>query len=500
MALSAADPGVSHVGGGGASGIGEGLEDDDDDDWSSDDGGGLLNATLQGDALARSLVNTLAVNELGLVRSEVRRLRNRIERVENEKEDMAEDFRNTTKILLNRIKELEGELSGAQTRPQTSAVIERIEVGAKGRGNSVRPSISSVGTSPQILTIEEEPAGKLQQTDLTGNPANGPNFLEQNGETICGNCRKSIPSGNVLAHSVNCYRFNFYCGSCDEVIPLQSKDQHMREWMDPQRLIDAVSKRDADVVQRMLGHSADICNSVHPTTRDTAMHAAARIFDEELVAFLTAHGLDIDPLNQQGETPLLVAASTAVDDPAPPASPPSTQQAPSAAGPSPAVRLLVELGANINQLNYRGESSLMLLCRRGVACTATYLVEMRADTEVCNPLGDTSLQIAQRQGHQETVLALCSAGVSLRTATPACRSPSPECESFSGGLANRTRSISPMQGALQRNSLFRSPPTQTVTRNAQGGYPPLPKERRSSSSRARSHNANSEFAHAASAC
>eukprot|EP00443_Scrippsiella_acuminata_P007919 CAMPEP_0115268604 /NCGR_PEP_ID=MMETSP0270-20121206/52605_1 /TAXON_ID=71861 /ORGANISM="Scrippsiella trochoidea, Strain CCMP3099" /LENGTH=483 /DNA_ID=CAMNT_0002684809 /DNA_START=47 /DNA_END=1495 /DNA_ORIENTATION=+ len=400
-----------------------GEEDEDEEEgsgsWSEDDGH-LLGATLNGDALARSLVDTQTANELGLVRSEVRRLRNKIKKVEREKDDMAEDFRNTTRILLNRIKELEAEVSGFQSRPQTAAVIERIEgsgAASGSRGLARPPLPGGLGTGPgsrpgtsQVMRIEEAdepPASPPRMSETEANrlpPASGTAESQDGETTICGNCRRNIPAGNVLAHSVSCYRNNTYCDACDQVIPLSDKESHAAEWTDPERLVNAVAQRDIEKVQRMLGHNADICGSVHPQTRDSTMHAAARLGDEELVAFLTAHGVDIDPVNAQGETPLHLACGVAVEVPG--------------TGPAPAVKLLVELGASLNTLNGRGESPLMLLCRRGVAQSAKYLVEMRADTEVCNSLGDTPLQMAQRNGHQETVLALCTAGAPLRLGTP----------------------------------------------------------------------------------
>lgn len=458
-------------GGGQSEGLGEPGEEQEDDasgSYSDYDGGRLLGATYDGDSLARTLVDTQVANELGLVRTEVRRLRTKIAALEREKDDMAEDFRNTTKILLNRIKELEAELSGAQTRPQTAAVIERIEGPAAGR-SMARPPLPQRGA--QVLRIDEEAsptASSPSRGPRAASPAAGPRAASPSpsaspspgggasdagspldgvaGETsVCGNCRRSIPAGNVLAHSVSCYRNNFHCDSCGEVVPLRDKESHQREWTDPERLLDSVGRRDMETVQRMLGHGVDVCAAVHPRTRDTVMHAAARLGDEELIAFFTAHGVEIDPLNEQGETPLHLAASGA--------------SATSGAGVAPAVRLLVELGSGLNTTDSRGESPLTLLCRRGAAQTAKFLLEMRADPEVSTKLGDTPLQIAQRNGHQETVLALCTAGAPLRSGTP------------SRG-ERRERSGSPLPVA-SRPLPAREPPLPGPP--GQAGYPPRPK-------------------------
>lgn len=419
-------------------------EDDRDDH--------LLGATLSGDALARTLVDTQTANELGLVRSEVKRLRSKVEALEREKDDMVDNFRNTTQILINRIKELEGQLSESQSRPQTAVVIERIE-----NRHQARPPLpqarsgSSLGVRkqhvPEVLRITEEPSTTPQSSPSTGRgmpdkaAAETPDTLVPTspvGETsICGNCGRDIPAGNLVSHSVYCYRNNYRCNACGEVISIRNKESHAQHWTDPARLIDATARRDVETVRNMAEHGVNFSAASHPRTGDTVLHVAAKLGDVELISFFMGYGVDTDPLNQQGETPLHLAAE---------------------GSDLPAVRLLVELGANLNVTSTKGDTPLMLVCRRGVAQAAKYLVEMRADTSARTELGDTPLQIAQRHGHQETVLALCQAGAPLRSGTPSkVRSNSLDPRAGASGyppLKNRTkrRAQSPARspGALAR--------------------------------------------------
>merc|ERR1719321_2421324 len=68
----------------------------------------------------------------------------------------------------------------------------------------------------------------------------------------------------------------------------------------------------------------------------------------------------------------------------------------------------------------------MICCRKaGASQVAKYLMEQKADPEAVTALGDTALQIAQRLGHHDTVLAMCSEGAPLRPGTPRQRQPSP---------------------------------------------------------------------------
>lgn len=75
---------------------------------------------------------------------EVRKLRHKVETLEKEKEEMVDNFRVTTKVLLERIKSLEAQLS-ASSRPQTAAVLARIEDAGAG---SVEGGMTFGGARP----------------------------------------------------------------------------------------------------------------------------------------------------------------------------------------------------------------------------------------------------------------------------------------------------------------------------------------------------------------
>jgi len=401
--------------------------------------GCLLNGTLSGDALARSLVDAVTANELCLVRSEVGRLRQKIKSMERERDNMVDNFRDTMKIMLNRIKELETELSETKSRPQTAVIVERIENPTRTGRESWTSARTPDGDGPQILRIDEDGEG----VEVSAAPV----------EEVCKcpNCDRDIPAGNMISHNLYCYSNNFRCTVCDEVLHIREREAHLRDWTHPVRLIDAAARRDTAVVQRIAEHNADLGTAAHPKSRDTVMHVAARLGDVEFIGFVIACGVeDVNPVNNRGETPLHLAAQVAG---------------------LPATKLLVELGADLNLTNANGETALLLVCRRGAAQTAKYLVEMKADAEACTKLGDTPLQVAQRLGHQETVMALCMAGAPLRPGTP-----------------SRSRGASPMH----RQTPTR-PPTVGYGQPAAscgattGGYPPpLPASRRSAPSPKRS--------------
>jgi hypothetical protein len=414
--------------------------DGDSEEGSSDeDDGNYLGGTLSGAGLAQTIVDTHTSNELGLVRSEVRRLRSKVERLEHEKEVMVDDFNITTKMLLDRIRVLENEKTGSDSRPQTAAILERVEALQQATWGS---NPGKAKHRPEVMRIDEEEAHD------TASPAKPTTSIDEAADDWkeCGNCGLRIPERNFTSHTVFCYRNNYHCAVCSLVLPVKEKDSHIAEWTDPEKVIDAASERNMERLQAMSSHGADFQTCVHPRTGDTVLHVAAGNSDLALVELCMGYGVDVDPLNEQGQTPLHLAAMKAE---------------------CTVVRLLVELGADLNICNGIGESPLMLVCRRGASDAARYLVEKKADPEAKTRLGDTPLEIAQRSGFQETVLALSMAGASLRSGTP---------------KRVRNRSSSRHRSGSPKHVVPTVPPR--VPTNGSGGssgYPPLPPSKRPNS-------------------
>ena len=134
--------------------------------------------------------------------------------LEKEKEDLIENFKNTTNILLEKIKQYEYNEFG--TRPQTAKIVENIN------------------------SKDQKIYNKLNLTKENNNSYNISNSnkidvlsFEDNKEYLyerCPNCKKEFPKENFITHSLDCLRNNMTCKICKELIPDKMKKDHIFQW------------------------------------------------------------------------------------------------------------------------------------------------------------------------------------------------------------------------------------------------------------------------------
>ncbi len=153
---------------------------------------------------------------------------------------------------------------------------------------------------------------------------------------------------------------------------------------------DAVEKRDAAGVRRLLAGGADVNAAQADGT--TALHWAAYHDDVETATALVRAGAKVNAANRYGMVPLAQASGN---------------------GSAAMVRLLVEAGAEVNTPLQGGETALMLAARAGSAEAVKTLLAKGAKAEARERLGQTALMWAAAEGHTEVVRVLLGAGASL---------------------------------------------------------------------------------------
>jgi hypothetical protein len=127
--------------------------------------------------------------------------------LEKEKEDLIENFKTTTNILLEKIKDLEDKNFGK--RPDTARILDG--VGKK--------DLITKGTKKKEINIMNFETGESE--DIT----------ESKGTERCPNCKKFYPEGEAfIRHSLECLRNKVHCKLCDDMILVCDKKNHLLEW------------------------------------------------------------------------------------------------------------------------------------------------------------------------------------------------------------------------------------------------------------------------------
>ena len=123
------------------------------------------------------------------------------------------------------------------------------------------------------------------------------------------------------------------------------------------------------------------------------LHEAAEDGNETVITALIAMGADVEEVDEEGQTPLMAAASF---------------------GQAGAIRLLVKSGhARVNRGDGVGDTALHEASRAGEIDAVLALLDCDADVHVRNKLGCTPLHIASHAGHGDIVRALVQAGAAV---------------------------------------------------------------------------------------
>lgn len=122
-------------------------------------------------------------------------------------------------------------------------------------------------------------------------------------------------------------------------------------------------------------------NSTSKVVKDN-IFTAIRSIDYTSINVLLADGTNIDTVNHQGETPLMVAAKI---------------------GNPRILDIVLSHDPAINQQNKRGETALMIAAEAGLDQVVRKLIDNGADPSIKNKSGITASTLAAKFGHSEVV-------------------------------------------------------------------------------------------------
>lgn len=159
------------------------------------------------------------------------------------------------------------------------------------------------------------------------------------------------------------------------------------QFSDSYNFLKAVRDRDGAEAQKLLGKgSPTIIDTQDGNTGERAVHIVVKERDMSWLGFLIQKGARIDLKDNQGNTPLMVAARIGNVD---------------------AARLLIARGANLNASNSLGETPLiMAVQRRDSAMTRLLLTQGADPARRDTTSGMSARDYAVRDGRSDAILRL----------------------------------------------------------------------------------------------
>ena len=279
--------------------------------------------------------------------------------LEQEKEDLINNFKNTTNALLDKIKDLEQKIK----KENISNTINNV--------NNNDIYIERPGTA---MIIQELKENEINNKDVTKTQR-------------CPNCKKDILESEFIAHSLTCLRHNFKCKKCGELINDNSVDSHIKSWLSPERIYKSINENNFEEFILILEHGLKDDNIIDEKEGDNIYHSICRNNKFKFLKELNKRNIkfNLDLLNNNKETPLTLAINSQSIE---------------------CAEIIIKMGANISIRNKADLSPLMLSAKYGFSKLCDILIKNGADINEKNILGETPLSLAQIYHHDDLAMKI----------------------------------------------------------------------------------------------
>ncbi|CDW91449.1 achain crystal structure of engineered northeast structural genomics consortium target [Stylonychia lemnae] len=313
-------------------------------------------------------------------KKEIRYLTLRLKGVEKEKEEMIENFKLSSSVLLERLKDLEAQGNLMGERPQTASVLSKISAEANGKriGQAIRGRSKAKRGSPKKQNDEDDD----YKVDVD---------LER---VICPNCKQIFSLKDMVTHTVICYRNSTKCKLCGEIILKDKKKEHIDKWKDMKKLIQEIQNDNEQQSSLFFDHGIDVNVFFNNDVEGwTPMHYAAKHGALNVVIALISRGAGVDPPDVNLKTPLIIAIEN---------------------NKFTVARSLIEFGADVEAKDSSQRTPIMFACKVGSKEMVELLLTYKADIKATNSLGDTCVTFAQKSGNPDIMSLLVRSGASIR--------------------------------------------------------------------------------------
>ena len=338
---------------------------------------------------------------------QIDKLKAYITSLEQKKEDLIENFKDTTSLLLEKIKDFESEPNYIPNKKEIihnnkindnkiNININNIEETKNDFKNEIiinkDNNINSIENINDNIIINDYYKGmpknfnKIErpQTAMIAEQLNNPK-INSNKMQRCANCQKEILESEFVAHSLICLRHTFRCKKCDELINEKDKKKHLEKYRNPTKILNSIKNNDLKEFIIILEHGLKSDSIIEQITGDHIYHSICRYNRISFLKEITKKKfpLDINSINKNKETPLL----TAIENKS-----------------SECGEYMIKLGCDINLRNKGDLSPLMLAAKKGMKKIFEILVNKGANINDKNILGETPLSLAQANQHEDLAM------------------------------------------------------------------------------------------------
>ena len=287
--------------------------------------------------------------------TQITKLKAYIASLEQEKEDLINNYKNTTNALLDKIKNLELQLNTNKTL-NSNIIIER----------------------PQTAMIAKD----LQEIENNEDNENNSNKKQR-----CPNCQKEILQSEFIIHSLSCLRHSYKCKKCGELINDDIVQEHIKLWLSPDKIYKSIINNNLEEFITIINHGLKNDCVLDEKNGDYIYHLICRKNNFKFLKELNKKKIkfNFDIFNKNKETPLITAINNKSLE---------------------CAEMLIKSGANISLRNKGDLSPLMLCCKYGYNNLVELLLDNGADINEKNILGETPLSLAQINNHDDLAMKI----------------------------------------------------------------------------------------------
>lgn len=286
----------------------KGIDDDDEEEESQDSYEKRLDKEIEDSCNFKEYIDKLEVEEINddelmkkekseiveVKNNQIKKYKAYIGSLEKEKQDLIDNFKETTSILLEKIKELEEKNYGE--RPQTAVIMDGIKNNNRNQANinsqyniknprfsqnnqentlknfannsslinnktnfhEKQNNINNITNNNNFnVNIYPNTPNELKNFNIKNNMISGKDEQEKNPsqQERCVKCKKYFLKEDFAKHSLQCLRNPMIvCKICQEVIEEKDKESHISIYKDNSSIIKSVEEKNIKLFENCIKH------------------------------------------------------------------------------------------------------------------------------------------------------------------------------------------------------------------------------------------------------